>query len=278
MSKKVIIDPGHGGVDSGALGFSAKEKDWNLEISLYQYKRLKELGAFVEMTRQGDVTLEPAQRIARIKDQYDLCVSNHFNAFNGEARGIEVIHSIHAKPTFATDLANGLVEATPLPLRRVFTRVMKPGVDYYFMNRMTGSTQTVIIEYGFIDNKQDHAYYAKKENLVTAAEAVIKVICEKIGITYHKPKKERTKKPVSPINQNDSYKGKRVESIHAGELRFYTQPSWKDADVFGYLTKGIGFNEILDKVKVGSGEQYKVRNTKGDIFYVTASPTYVQVV
>lgn len=273
MSKQLIIDPGHGGLDSGAIGVSALEKEWNLEMSLYQYKRLIELGAFVSLTRNSDVTLEPIQRISRIKNQYDLCVSNHFNAFNGEARGIEVIHSIHAKPDFAIELADGLIKATGLPLRRVFTRVIKPGVDYYFMNRMTGNTETVIIEYGFIDNERDSAYFSDKENFVKAAESVVEVICKKLGVAYKTP----GKKTAQPIEVKGSYKGKRVESIHAGNLRFYNKPSWNDADVFGYLAKGVGFNEILDKVKVGSSEQYKVRNTKGDIYYVTTSPTYVKV-
>src|SRR5699024_252545 len=131
-------------------------------------------------------------------------------AFNGKARGIEVIHSIHAKPTFATDLANGLAEATRLPLRRVFTRVIKPGVDYYFMNRMTGSTEKVIIEYGFIDNEEDFAYYKKKENVIKAAESVIEVICQKMGVAYKEPKKEGFKTPVTVENKKPLYKGKRV--------------------------------------------------------------------
>ncbi|WP_091479336.1 hypothetical protein [Alkalibacterium pelagium] len=74
------------------------------------------------------------------------------------------------------------------------------------------------------------------------------------------------------------FKGFRLESIHNGELRFYNKPSWSDKDVFGFMKKGQTFTEVLDKLKVGSGEQYKVRNARGQVFYVTANPKFVRIV
>lgn len=285
MSKSIIIDAGHGGNDPGAVGFGVREKDWALEISKYQFKRLKELGTNVALTRKSDETLNPTERIAKIKNKYDVCVSNHWNAFNGIARGVEAIHSIHAKPVFAENLANKVVKATGLPFRRVFTREMNSGVDYYFLHRLTGRTETVIMEYGFIDNQQDHDAYQKKVIFEKAAEAVIEGICQKIGVQYRKPNGSRNQVSSTnvttqsqPKQATPSYVGKRVESIHNGQLRFYNKPSWEDKDVYGHLTKGIGFPTILEKVKVGNGEQYKVMNSSGRVFYVTASPTYVQVV
>lgn len=280
MSKSIIIDAGHGGNDSGATGFGVREKEWALEISKYQFQRLKELGANVALTRKSDITLNPTERIAKIKNKYDVCVSNHWNAFNGTARGVETIHSIHAKPTFATDLANRVVQATGLPFRRVFTREMRSGADYYFMHRLTGRTETVIMEYGFIDNQQDHDAYLKQAIFEQAAEAVIEGICQKIGIQYKQPngKNNQATKKSTFQQETPSYIGKRVESIHNGSLRFYNKPSWSAQDVYGHLTKGIGFPTILDKVTVGNGEQYKVMNSSGQVFYVTASPKYVQVV
>ena len=41
MAKKIVIDPGHGGNDSGAVGNGIIEKDYNLMISKYIYDRLK---------------------------------------------------------------------------------------------------------------------------------------------------------------------------------------------------------------------------------------------
>ena len=77
MAKSIIIDPGHGGTDPGAIGFGVREKDWNLRISMYQYERLKELGAKVAITRTSDVTLDPVPRTNKIKNKYDVCISNH---------------------------------------------------------------------------------------------------------------------------------------------------------------------------------------------------------
>lgn len=84
----VIIDPGHGGVDSGAVGDNLLEKDYNLLISKYMYDRFKELGVPVYLTRDSDVTLEPSDRIREVmsffgKDPNVVLVSNHLNAGGG---------------------------------------------------------------------------------------------------------------------------------------------------------------------------------------------------
>ncbi|MGG0793614.1 N-acetylmuramoyl-L-alanine amidase [Brevibacillus laterosporus] len=58
----LIIDPGHGGTDPGAVGNCLKEKDLTLQISLYQFERFKELGVSVALTRSTDKDLSPANR------------------------------------------------------------------------------------------------------------------------------------------------------------------------------------------------------------------------
>lgn len=129
MSKSIIIDPGHGGTDPGATGFGIQEKAWNLRISLYQYERLKALGAKVAITRKDDRTLDSVARTNLIRNKYDYCISNHWNAFNGQARGVETIHPVRASATFARNIANALVKDSGLPLRRVFTRTQSNGRD-----------------------------------------------------------------------------------------------------------------------------------------------------
>lgn len=284
--KSIIIDAGHGGRDSGAVGFGTLEKDYSLKMSLYQYRRLKELGAKVALTRDSDRTLESFNRVALIKDRYDICISNHWNAFNGKARGVETIHSYRAKPDFAKALAQSIVKASGLPLRRVFSRkTNNQKSDYYFMHRLTGSTRTVIIEYGFIDHKEDHNYYENHDHFYKVAEAVIAVICKELGVKYKKPSRNSVsvKKPpvttpkLKQTSQNNKSSTKRLTSIYNGQLRFYKKPSWEDQDVYGYLQKGYGFPKVIRKLKVGKGHQYEVKNSKGDTYYVTASPKYVSV-
>lgn len=190
MAKSIIIDAGHGGTDPGATAFDIKEKEWTLKMSLYQYERLKELGAAVGVTRSTDKTLDADIRTKLIRNKYDYCLSNHWNAFNGKTRGVETIHSIHAHSAFAKELAQAIAKKTGVPFRRTFSKKNSSGTDWYFMHRMTGTTRTVIIEYGFLDHKEDHALYKKEAVFQAAAEAVLEVVCKHIGVQYRAPKKE----------------------------------------------------------------------------------------
>ena len=244
MVKSIIIDPGHGGTDPGAIGFGVREKDWTLRISLYQYERLKELGAKVGITRTTDKTLDATPRTNLIKNKYDLCISNHWNAFNGSARGIEAIHSIFGGKDFATSVANKLVKATGLSLRRVFSKRNNYGTDYYFMHRLTGGTRTVIIEYGFLDNVTDHNWYKNDSNFYKAAEAVIEAVCKEIGIAY------KAKGNVS--------KPKRTEKVITGRL-FKVQ-----AGAFKEIKNAENLHERMERAGIDAfviqeGGLYKVQ-------------------
>ncbi|WP_441296547.1 N-acetylmuramoyl-L-alanine amidase [Bacillus sp. AFS023182] len=77
------------------------------------------------------------------------------------------------------------------------------------------------------------------------------------------------KEPVNPIA------GKRVVS-KVDNLRFYDSPSWQDKNVAGTLDTGLGFT-IDAKVTVNGSPQYKVHNSKGKTYYVTANEAYVYV-
>ncbi|QOS97536.1 N-acetylmuramoyl-L-alanine amidase [Brevibacterium sp. JNUCC-42] len=176
----LIIDPGHGGTDPGAVGNNLKEKDLTLQISLYQFNRFKELGLPVAITRTADTGLTPSQRTGAVKQSgAKYCISNHINAGGGE--GVEAIHSIHATDKLAKVLAQSVVDCGQ-KFRRVFTRKGSDGRDYYFMHRETGAVDTTILEYGFIDNKGDAARL--EANWETFAEAVVKAFCEYVEHPY----------------------------------------------------------------------------------------------
>lgn len=95
--RTIVIDPGHGGHDTGAIGPTGlREKDVNLAIAKALKRRIEEDGkAFgltrVVLTRSDDrfIPLEERTAIAK-KEKADLFVSIHCNAArNGEAYGIE---------------------------------------------------------------------------------------------------------------------------------------------------------------------------------------------
>ncbi|MDN9012906.1 glucosaminidase domain-containing protein [Brevibacillus laterosporus] len=179
----LIIDPGHGGTDSGAVGNGLREKDLTLQISLYQFNRFKELGLPVAITRTADITLAPSQRTGAVKQSgAKYCISNHINAGGGE--GVEAIHSIHATDKLAKVLAHSVVNCGQ-KFRKAYSRQGNGGADYYFMHRETGAVDTTIVEYGFIDNTVDAERL--KANWKIYAEAVVKAFCEYVGHTY-KPK------------------------------------------------------------------------------------------
>ncbi|PEA82705.1 N-acetylmuramoyl-L-alanine amidase [Bacillus pseudomycoides] len=88
---------------------------------------------------------------------------------------------------------------------------------------------------------------------------------------YNNPSyiKFEKKEPINPIV------GKRVVS-KVDNLRFYDSLSWQDTDVAGTLDAGLGFT-IDEKVIVNGSSQYKVHNSKGKTYYVTANEAYVYV-
>ncbi|MEH7463819.1 GH25 family lysozyme [Bacillus thuringiensis] len=75
--------------------------------------------------------------------------------------------------------------------------------------------------------------------------------------------------------EDTSIAGKRVES-KVSSLNYRNRPSWSAAHVVGTVNAGFGFT-IDAKIVVDGLPQYKVHNSKGETFYITASEGYVQV-
>ena len=105
----IMIDPGHGGKDPGAVGRNgAREKDITLKISLILRDLLKkELGKKVLMTRDRDrfVELEDRANVANDQDA-DLFVSVHVNSHPKRGvKGIEIYHFGEASDRRALEVA-----------------------------------------------------------------------------------------------------------------------------------------------------------------------------
>ena len=91
--KGVVIDPGHGGSDPGAINGNIYEKDFNLKVSQYIYDRLRQLGIPTYITRTTDETLNRDERIKRIlnafgNDSNVIILSNHINAGGAEGQSV----------------------------------------------------------------------------------------------------------------------------------------------------------------------------------------------
>ena len=187
--RKVIIDPGHGGTDSGATGNNLLEKDYNLLISKYMYDRFKELGVPVAITRDSDTTLSPTDRVNTILNKFGnssdvILISNHVNSGGGE--GAEVIYALRNRDTLAKRILEN-IGAAGQETRKYYQRRLPSDTskDYYFIHRNTGNLEPLIVEYGFIDDTKDVEFL--KENYKELAEAVISAVANYIGVPYTPP-------------------------------------------------------------------------------------------
>lgn len=187
--RKVIIDPGHGGTDSGATGNNLLEKDYNLLISKYMYDRFKQLGIPVAITRDSDTTLSPTDRVNTILNKFGnssdvILISNHVNSGGGE--GAEVIYALKNRDTLAKRILEN-IGAAGQETRKYYQRRLPSDTskDYYFIHRNTGNLEPLIVEYGFIDDTKDVEFL--KENYKELAEAVISAVANYIGVPYTPP-------------------------------------------------------------------------------------------
>lgn len=188
--KGIVIDPGHGGSDPGAVANNLKEKDYSLLISKYMYDRFKELGVPVKLTRDTDITLSPRERTNKIKSFYGdgkdvIVISNHLNAGGGD--GAEVIYALRNSSTLSKKILNEL-EKEGQNIRKYYQLRLpsNPSKDYYFMHRDTPNNETVIVEYGFIDSPGDDVEQIKR-NYKEYAEAVVRAVADYKGIKYTAP-------------------------------------------------------------------------------------------
>ena len=186
----IVIDSGHGGSDSGASGNGMLEKDYTLMISKYMKDRFDELGIPSKLTRTTDETVSPSDRVNRILNAYGnspnvLVISNHLNAGGGS--GSEVIYALRNNDRLAKNILEGLGKAG-MPIRKAYQRRLPSDMtkDYYFIHRNTGLTEPLIIEYGFIDNKNDADMI--KNNYKRYAEEVVKAIANYKGYNYTEPR------------------------------------------------------------------------------------------
>lgn len=185
--KKVILDIGHGGKDTGASANGLIEKELNLKVGLMVMDYLSNYEAEVRTTREKDVDLSANERVKIVNDYNpDLCVSIHHNAAgSADARGSEVIHAHYDEydDKLALSILNKLTKLG-MPARRAFAKLNDRGTDWYFMIRdiWDNDTDAIIVEGGFLTNKKDAELLSKSEFLQGEAKAIGEAIVEYLGL------------------------------------------------------------------------------------------------
>ena len=264
MSKKIVIDPGHGGSDPGTSANGITEKDYTLKISQYMKKRLDDLGIENSITRTGDETLEPSVRPKRVQDFYGtgsdiIVVSNHINA--GGADGAEIIYALRNNDTLPSKIAKEL-EAAGQNVRKYYQRRLpsNPAKDYYYILRDTPNNQSIIVEYGFADSPEDDVNQIKN-NYEELTEAVVKALADYVGVTYTPPVGSNT----YVVKKGDTlWSIARKNNISVDELKKLNNLTSNSLSLNQVLKLPTSNNDLSTTYTVKSGDTlYKIANQFG---------------
>ena len=179
----IIIDAGHGGKDSGAVGNGLKEKDLALQIALIQKRLCDIFGIESAIIRNTDNFIDLNSRCKLINASVsditsDICISNHINsAENATAFGFEIIKKISDESSYADDLLKMVKRSDILAVRKVYTVRNINGSDHFAINRLV-KCRSYILEWGFIKNKRDMDSI-KHNIIVTASLPIIAYLQDK---------------------------------------------------------------------------------------------------
>jgi N-acetylmuramoyl-L-alanine amidase len=206
LRMKILIDPGHGGKDSGAVGNGYAEKDIVLEAALYIGGRLQCLGAEVRYTRTGDTNPGEPQDRGKLAEGCDYFLSLHCNGSkNPAAHGSECWCNAgegfaYTESRFAEELGrffswrgvkskNYTTEeeiSRPYDSRRRFTERYSC-TDWYGVLRGCESVGVSgdLLEMFFISCKEDVECYLLHKREIW--EAIVRAVCESYGVAYAGP-------------------------------------------------------------------------------------------
>lgn len=190
--RTVVIDPGHGGHDAGAVSPIAKEKDLNLAVARRLRKLLQNHGFRVVMTRDADYFLTLQQRVEianRIPDS--VFVSIHHNAGRSAASGIETFTlapqgttSPFARSRCFEDLAGNNQDSENIALATaVHSRAIRSsgaidrGIQRArFSVLCTIRRPAILFEGGFVSNPEECAKMATSAYQTLLADSICKGI------------------------------------------------------------------------------------------------------
>ena len=173
----IILDPGHGGNDPGAVNGKNHEADFNLNYAKLLKVKLEELGLKVKLTRESDEAIKTYGDGSRTAIPYEtqaklmLCI--HQNSGDRYAKGVEIYMAYGDNSYMAKQLANNIATRTSSGYSsnninkvsdgvylRVFTAsdiasstrkaqkagwtyyTQKPNTTYYYFIRETGGFMT----------------------------------------------------------------------------------------------------------------------------------------
>ncbi len=154
---KIIIDPGHGGKDAGAVGSRSLEKDINLKESIMLKNMLEKEGYEVKLTRNTDKYLGINERGI---EKCDIFISMHKNSVKSKlAKGTEVYYSVKRKEdkNHASNISKIISDIMETVDRGSKLKRGKNGNDYFGVIRnaeKNNCKHIFLIETEFISNRE----------------------------------------------------------------------------------------------------------------------------
>ena len=179
----VIIDPGHGGPDPGAIGINGiRETDVVLEVSKILKKLLWDKGVEVKLTRKNEIDLDLPPRVSFAnKTDADIFVSIHANASRGKRRDINGLETFYFRGWRGRLLAKKIQKQILRVSPGSPDRGVKQGRFYVIKNTRMPA---VLVEIGFLTGRLDARRLEKATHRKRLAYAIAKGILEylyKIG-------------------------------------------------------------------------------------------------
>ncbi|WP_174729960.1 SH3 domain-containing protein [Mesobacillus harenae] len=149
-NKTIVIDPGHGGRDSGTIGARGTlEKDLNLRTAKLLYDKLRASGTKVILTRSSDSYLSLKSRVSTSQyNNADAFISIHYDSiFDRSVRGITSYYYYSREKSLAEYVHSSVISQTKLKDRGV-----RSG-NYHVLRE--NSQKSILLELGYLSNASE---------------------------------------------------------------------------------------------------------------------------
>lgn len=166
-NKVIVIDPGHGGRDTGATGIKGSyEKNLTLKTAQLLYDKLKTAGANVVMTRNTDSYLSLSSRVGMSHTHAaDAFVSIHFDSIlDSSVRGMTSYYYHNYQQSLATTVGKEVAS---------FTKLKDRGVrygDYHVLRE--NKRASVLLELGYLSNSAEETLVNSESYQANAATGI----------------------------------------------------------------------------------------------------------
>ncbi len=158
----VMINPSHGGSDSGNINGTLIEKNYNLEIAKNINEILNKNGITSYLLRTDDSTLSTEERLELVK-KYEKPGEDNIlltlKLANGNDSGAEIIYALRNSDKLASNLTSNIKDIGYEVLK--YYQLRSPddtSKDYYEIIREPINTESLILSLGYVDNSYDNNF------------------------------------------------------------------------------------------------------------------------